>query len=152
MLGNNVFVSHLLKTLHAARTKGLQIISIIYGYAWGASILAMGLSADRAYSLRSSNIGEMTIEAMSKVTLLSIEKLIELSKTNATFAPGAENFLKLGGIEEIWEDKDVCVKLRQALKNYENFDNRSLLGLKRRGRILSYKVNRDVINGKKIYK
>ena len=145
-IGLNSYVSHLLKTLQLARKKGHHIISIVYGYGWGAAILALGLSADQTYGLKSSNIGEMTLEAMSKVTLLSVEKLEELSKTSATFAPGAENFMKLGGITEIWENDEIGEKLIEALQIEERTDNRSLSGFQNKGRTLSYTVCNDVIN------
>ncbi len=145
-LGLNAYVSHMLKTLQIARNNGHHIISIVYGYGWGAAILALGLSADQTYGLKSSNIGEMTLEAMSKVTLLPIEKLEELSKTCATFAPGAENFEKLGGIMDIWHDHEVAEKLAEAIEVTERTDNRSLLGLQREGRTLSYKICNEVIN------
>ena len=147
-LGLNAYVSHLLKTLQLARNNNHHIISIVYGYGWGAAILAMGLSADQTYGLKSSNIGEMTLEAMSKVTLLPVSKLEELSRTCATFAPGADNFYKLGGITEIWHDNEIAAKLEAALKVKERADNRNILGMQRGGRALSYKVCNDVINEK----
>jgi malonate decarboxylase gamma subunit len=145
-LGMNAYVSHLLKTLQLARIKKHHTISVVYGYGWGAAILALGLSADQTYGLKSSNIGEMTLEAMSKVTLLSVERLQKLSETCATFAPGADNFIKLGGITDIWEEDQLSDKLIEALSVKERTDNRSLTGLRNKGRTLSYTVCNDVIN------
>jgi malonate decarboxylase gamma subunit len=76
------------------------------------------------------------------------ERLEQLSKTSPVFAPGAENYLKMGGLEDIWSG-DLAERLRTALQEQSDSDQRRARGAKRGGRttalLVSERVRRDAI-------
>jgi malonate decarboxylase gamma subunit len=55
------------------------------------------------------------------------------------FAPGPENYLRMGGLEAIWEG-DLAAHLQAALARQSDGDQRSALGLQRGGRRLAQPV------------
>jgi malonate decarboxylase gamma subunit len=55
------------------------------------------------------------------------------------FAPGPENYLRMGGVQEIW-DGDLAAHLVQALAAAPGGDVRSQLGRERGGRKLAQRV------------
>jgi malonate decarboxylase gamma subunit len=80
---------------------------------------------------------------MARITKLPLEKLTELSKTSPSFAPGVENFFKLGGVKEIWH-VPLAVALCNALELPLSGDCRREEGLSRKGRELAARVSRLV--------
>ncbi|WP_078061464.1 biotin-independent malonate decarboxylase subunit gamma [Legionella saoudiensis] len=142
-LGMYGYFSHLLSCLHLARQNGNKLISLVYNQAIGGSFIAFGMMADRIYALQNTELAVMWLEGMAKVTKLDIELLREISKTSAVFAPGVENFKKLGGLHEVLHLNEVPDKLLQTIEE-ENLtkDNRAELGKKYGGRSMAF----DLIN------
>ena len=56
----------------------------------------------------------MNLPAMARVTKIPLERLQELSKTSAVFAPGVENYHRMGAIRALW-DGDLAARLEAAL-------------------------------------
>ena len=81
----------------------------------------------------------MGLPAMARITKVPEARLAELAQSNPVFAPGAENYLAMGGIEEIWTG-DLGASMAQALAQTGNTDQRAALGLKRGGRRLAAPV------------
>ena len=67
----------------------------------------------------------------------------ELAKSNPVFAPGQENYERMGGLNAIWHD-DLAAKLREALVQDAGIDRRSERGLARGGRRLAQRVIEQV--------
>lgn len=96
--------AHLAKCVDLARRRGHKSISLVTHNAVSGGFLSFGLMADRVYALKDVSVRVMDLKAMSRVTKLDHERLIELAKTSPTFAPGAENYERMGGIEATWSD------------------------------------------------
>jgi malonate decarboxylase gamma subunit len=63
------------------------------------------------------------------------------------FAPGAENYWRMGGIQELWsEDDDWSACLATALSHTTNSDERAAIGLERGGRLLAAPTAQIVAN------
>ncbi len=138
-LGMYAYYGHLLKCLHLARKNGNKIISLIYNEAIGGSFIAFGMMADRIFSLKDTQLAVMWLEGMAKVTKIDINVLREISKTSPVFAPGVENFKKLGGIHEVLTLEEVPQQLLTSLEEKNiHLDNRAQLGKKYGGRQLAY--------------
>ncbi|HHL3493371.1 TPA: biotin-independent malonate decarboxylase subunit gamma [Legionella pneumophila] len=146
-LGMYAYFAHLLKCLHVARQNGNKIISIIYNQGIGGSLLAFGLMADRVFSLKSTQLAVMWLEGMAKVTKIDIEMLRSISKTSSVFAPGAENFKKLGGIHEVLDLNEIPEQLLSVLQDPDLIeDNRAQLGKKYGGRTMAYDIIQAIQN------
>lgn len=134
-LGMYAYFAHLLKCLHLARQNGHRIISLIYNQAIGGSFIAFGMMADRIYALPHAKLAVMWLEGMAKVTKIDLETLKHISQTSPVFAPGVENFRKLGGLHEVLPLDAVAPKILQILKEEGlELDNRALLGKQFGGR------------------
>jgi malonate decarboxylase gamma subunit len=96
--------AHLAKCVDLARRSGHKTVSLVTSNAVSGGFLSFGLMADRAYALKDVSVRVMDLKAMSRVTKLDYERLVELAKGSPTFAPGAENYERMGGIESIWAD------------------------------------------------
>lgn len=146
-LGMYAYFAHLLKCLHAARQNGNKIISLIYNQAIGGSFIAFGMMADRIIALKNTQLAVMWLEGMSKVTKIDIELLRSISQTSPVFAPGVENFKKLGGIHEVLELNQVPDYLMQVLQEPNIAeDNRSQLGKHYGGRTMAYDIVKAISN------
>jgi malonate decarboxylase gamma subunit len=144
-LGMYAYFSHLLKCLHLARQNGTKIISLIYNQAIGGSFIAFGMMADRIFALKNTQLAVMWLEGMAKVTKIDIDFLREISKTSAVFAPGVENFKKLGGIHEVLELDKVAEQLLLVLQENDcSLDNRAELGKKYGGRTMAYDLIKTI--------
>ncbi len=75
----------------------------------------------------------MKLEAISRVTKMPLEKLQALAAKVSVFAPGSENFYKMGGIYEMWTDR-FPEQLQRLLDDDDAQDLRTQLGLERGGR------------------
>ena len=140
LLGINGYFAHLIKCLHLARRRGHHLISIVYGKAISGAFLSFGLIADQIYGLPGAEVGVMKLSAMSRVTRIPERRLRQLGETSPVFAPGIENFMRLGGIREIWQEGDLAEKVAAALKVAERADTRRELGYERKGRLLAHVV------------
>jgi malonate decarboxylase gamma subunit len=56
----------------------------------------------------------MDLRAMSRVTKIAHERLVELAANSPIFAPGAESYVRMGGIEAIWPTPSAAL-LEQVL-------------------------------------
>ncbi|HEX8403357.1 MAG TPA: biotin-independent malonate decarboxylase subunit gamma [Duganella sp.] len=139
MLGINSYMAHLGKCVDLARRKGHKIIGLVYDQALSGGFITSGLMADACYALPDATIRVMGLPAMARITKVSEELLTELAQSNPVFAPGPENYLRMGGLQAIWEG-DLVAHLRAALAEPANGDRRSALGLERGGRRLAQPV------------
>lgn len=146
MLGINSYMAHLGKCVELARRSGHQIIALVYDQALSGGFIASGLMADACYALPESTIRVMALPAMARITKVPEQKLIELAKENPVFAPGPKNYLRMGGIEAIW-DGNLAAHLVTALARTNSSDQRSALGLARDGRKLAQPVAQAVVSG-----
>jgi malonate decarboxylase gamma subunit len=88
----------------------------------------------------------MGLPAMARITKVPEETLVELAKSNPVFAPGPENYLRMGGIHGIWRD-DFAGALRDALAGADPVDRRKELGLARGGRKFAQPVAEEIRRG-----
>lgn len=140
MLGINGYFAHLLKCLHLARQRGHHLVSIVYGEAISGAFLSFGLMGDQIYGLSSAEVRVMKLSAMAVITKIPEERLERLSRTAPVFAPGIENFRRLGGIDELWPEDELAERLVRALAVAERTDRRRELGEARGGRALARSV------------
>jgi malonate decarboxylase gamma subunit len=114
LLGVNGFMAHLAKRLQLARNMGHRIIGLVCSETVSGGFLASSLLADRCYALPESQVRVMNLPAMSRITKIPLERQEELSKSSPAFAPGVRNFLKIGGVNALWEG-DLAQHLAEAL-------------------------------------
>jgi len=145
LLGLSQYIANLVKFQDCARRAGHKLISLVYGNSIAGGFIAFGLCAGRTYALKGANTSVMNLPAIARVTKLKLEYLEELSKSVPVFAPGCENFHKMGGIQEIWED-NLPACLEKALAEDDSEDNRTELGMKRGGRVMAKKIIESIIN------
>lgn len=98
----NGSLAHLARCVDLARRQGHPSLSLVTANAVSGGFLSFGLMADRAYALADAQVRVMDLRAMSRVTKIAHERLLELAASSPTFAPGAENYVRMGGIEAIW--------------------------------------------------
>lgn len=133
LLGNSPFLAHLAKCFAVARTRGHQLLSVVYSEAVSGGFLSLGMIADETYAVPGAQIRVMALPAMSRITKLPLEELEALCRTSPILGPGAHNFVALGAVEEIWEGSlDECLLTALAKKNH--LDKRRELGASRGGR------------------
>lgn len=145
MLGLNGYMAHLAKCVEMARRWDHSIISLVYEQALSGGFLANGMMADVCASLPEAEIRVMGLAAMARVTRISEERLTELSISSPVFAPGAKNYLKMGGLDELWEG-DLSACLLNALEHVDVTDHRRKRGLERGGRLLADAVVQRVLS------
>lgn len=147
LLGLNRYFAHLIKTIHLARSKGARVFAVVNGKALGGAFIATALNAEKIYALADAEIAVMWLEAMSRVTKIPLQKLQELSKTSAIFAPGAENFVKLGAVESILAPAQIMPQLVNDLESAIpalNYWRES--GFNHGGRIMADKIVKKIID------
>lgn len=144
LLGINGYMAHLAKCLALARSQGHRILGLVYSQAVSGGFLASSLLADRCFALAEAEVRVMNLPAMSRVTKIPLERLTELSRTSPVFAPGVENYWRMGAIEAIWADDDLEAQLAAALTESCNGDKRRALGAERGGRRLAQPVSEKV--------
>jgi len=144
MLGINRYMAHLGKCIDVARRRGHPVIGLVYDQALSGGFITSGLMANACYALPEAEIRVMGLQAMARITKVPEEKLMELAKSNPVFAPGAENYLHMGGIEAIWRD-DLASCLLQALQQTDTSDRRSERGWERGGRKMALPVSQAVL-------
>lgn len=139
LLGINGYLAHLGKCLELARTRGHKLVSLVYSEAVSGGFLAFGLMADEIHALADAQVRVMNLAAMARITKIPLERLEELSKVSPVFAPGVENYLKMGGVHSVWEG-DLARQLVAALRREAGPDRRRELGSERHGRETAQKV------------
>jgi malonate decarboxylase gamma subunit len=149
MLGINSYMAHLGKCVELARRSGHRVIGLVYDQALSGGFITSGLMADACYALPDATIRVMALPAMARITKVAEERLAELAKDNPVFAPGAENYLRMGGVQEIWHG-DLATRLEEALGASPAGDVRATLGLARGGRKLAQPVAEAIIAGRNV--
>ncbi|MEO5786625.1 MAG: biotin-independent malonate decarboxylase subunit gamma [Casimicrobiaceae bacterium] len=144
LLGINRAMAHLGCAIDLARRRGHRVIGLVYDQALSGGFITSGLIADACYALPDAEIRVMRIPAMARVTKLSEALLTELSATNPVFAPGVQNYVRMGGIEALWAD-DLPGCLRAALAHAPRDDRRAEEGRARGGRTLAATVIERVL-------
>jgi malonate decarboxylase gamma subunit len=139
MLGINSYMAHLGKCVELARRQGHKVIALVYDQALSGGFITSGLMADACYALPDATIRVMGLPAMARITKVPEERLLELSASNPVFAPGPENYLRMGGVQEIWSG-ELAAQLQHALDASPAGDMRSVLGQARGGRKLAQRV------------
>lgn len=145
MLGINSYMAHLGKCVELARRQGHRVIGLVYDQALSGGFITSGLIADACYALPDATIRVMGLPAMARITKVPEERLTELARSNPVFAPGPENYLRMGGVAEIWHD-DLAQALSAALTTDDSADNRAAVGLERGGRKWAQRVIQAVAN------
>ena len=146
MLGINSYMAHLGKCVELARREGHKIIALVYDQALSGGFITSGLMADACYALPDATIRVMGLPAMARITKVPEERLTELAKVDPVFAPGAGNYLRMGGLQAIWED-DFAALLAAAIRDADPADRRRALGFERGGRKLALPVSQAVSAG-----
>jgi malonate decarboxylase gamma subunit len=146
MLGINSYMAHLGKCVDLARRQGHTVIGLVYDQALSGGFITSGLIASACYALPQSTIRVMGLPAMARITKVPEERLTELARDNPVFAPGPENYLRMGGLHGIWED-DLAGQLARALRDATDEDRRMALGRERGGRLMAQPVAEAVRSG-----
>ena len=154
MLGIYSYMAHLGKCVDLARRKGHKIIGLVYDQALSGGFITSGLMADACYALPDATIRVMALPAMARITKVPEETLTELARSNPVFAPGPENYLRMGGVQAIWPDSQgagcaapgLADHLAQALRDAPSADQRAALGQARGGRRLAQQVIDAILN------
>lgn len=137
--------AHLAKCVDLARHSGHKSVSLVTSNAVSGGFLSFGLMADRVYALKDVSVRVMDLKAMSRVTKLEYDRLVELAKVSPTFAPGAENYERMGGIESIWSDVSES-RLVDAFNSIDNaLDLRMEKGALRMGRTEALNTTKTVL-------
>ena len=139
MLGINSYMAHLGKCVELARRQGHRVIGLVYDQALSGGFITSGLIADACYALPDATIRVMGLPAMARITKVPEERLTELARSNPVFAPGPENYLRMGGVSEIW-NADLARALADALAQDRSADTRAATGFARGGRKWAQRV------------
>lgn len=143
LLGINGYMAHLAKCIALARNNGHRILGLVYSQAVSGGFLASSLLADRCFALAAAEVRVMNLPAMARITKIPLERLTELSRTSPVFAPGVENYWRMGAIESIWSD-DLATHLDAALVEPIGGDERRAHAAARGGRKLALPVSEKV--------
>lgn len=146
MLGINSYMAHLGKCVDLARRRGHKIVALVYDQALSGGFITSGLMADTCHALPAATIRVMGLPAMARITKVPEEVLTELARSNPVFAPGPENYLRMGGLQSIW-DGDLAASLARALREPAGGDARAALGYERGGRKLAHPVIQAILGG-----
>jgi len=145
----NGSLAHLASCVDLARRQGHRSISLVTANAVSGGFLSFGLMTDRAYALADAQVRVMDLRAMSRVTKIAHERLVELASHSPIFAPGAESYVRMGAIEAIWPTPSAAL-LEQALNaemgNTPASDQRMHKAVERGGRNLAADVASTVQN------
>jgi malonate decarboxylase gamma subunit len=149
MLGINSYMAHLGKCVDLARRRGHRIVALVYDQALSGGFITSGLMADSCHALPAATIRVMGLPAMARITKVPEEVLTELARSNPVFAPGPENYLRMGGLQSIWEGDagTLAAHLAQALHATPASDTRAALGYERGGRKLAHPVIQAILGG-----
>lgn len=148
LLGTNGYFAHLAKSLELARRRGARLVTLVYGESVSGGFLSFGLMADHIHALPEAQVRVMDLRAMARVTKQPLEKLQALSQSSPVFAPGVENYVRMGAVESVWEG-DLAAALLAALAAPSDGDVRRTLGAERGGRTLARDVAAAVAAGER---
>jgi malonate decarboxylase gamma subunit len=145
----NGSLAHLAQCVDLARRQGHLSLSLVTANAVSGGFLSFGLMADRAYALADAQVRVMDLRAMSRVTKIAHERLVELAANSPIFAPGAESYVRMGGIEAIWPGPSAALLeqvLSSATPSGQASDQRMDNALLRGGRKLASGITQTVQN------
>ena len=76
---------------------------------------------------------------MARVNKIAHQRLLELAASSPTFAPGAENYVRMGALAAIWPEpaSDLLEAALGAVKAADGNDYRMIVGAARGGRQLA---------------
>jgi len=145
LLGLNGCFAHVARCVDLARRRGHPTLTLIHGEAVSGGFLAFGLVADRVCALPGAQVRVMDLRAMSRVTKIPLERLQGLAKDSPVFAPGADNYWRMGAVDELWPDTDEGWDERlaaalAAVASAPEGDRRAAIGAERGGRTLAEAV------------
>jgi malonate decarboxylase gamma subunit len=143
LLGLDGYLALIAKCLHLARLRGHPILSLVYGNAVSGGFLATNMFADACFALPGTQIQVMNLPAMARITKLDLDRLRTLSHTSPVFAPGVENYLRMGAIQDIWTNA-AAERLVQALQAPVAEDRRRRDGAARGGRLCAEPISARV--------
>lgn len=147
LLGLNGYFAHLARCVHLARQRGHRLVTLIDGEAVSGGFLAFGLLADAVVALPDAEVRVMDLRAMARITRIPHDRLLELARTSPVFAPGAENYWRMGGIHALWAaQEDWAAALRALCAETGTEDERGRLGAVRGGRRLAQVIARQVLD------
>src|SRR6185369_17506926 len=97
--------------------RGHKTLTLIHGEAVSGGFLAFGMLADRVCALPDAQVRVMDLRAMARVTKIPLERLETLAVDSPVFAPGADNYWRMGAVHEMWADgtEDWDVRLAATL-------------------------------------
>ncbi|MCG3165525.1 MAG: hypothetical protein POELPBGB_01293 [Bacteroidia bacterium] len=136
----NGSLAHLAECVDLARRRGHPSLSLVTANAVSGGFLSYGLMADRVFALNDTQVRVMDLRAMSRVTKIEHERLVELAGHSPIFAPGAENYVQMGAVEAVLglPSADWLVGALTALKQEAVLrDHRMESGFSRGGRLLA---------------
>ncbi|MFO1145172.1 MAG: biotin-independent malonate decarboxylase subunit gamma [Rhodospirillales bacterium] len=136
LLGVNGYMAHLAKCVDLARRSGHRVVGIVYSEAVSGGFLATSLFSDVCFALPDAEIKVMNLPAMSRITKIPLPRLQELSQSSPVFAPGVENYRRMGGIKGLW-DGELATCLAEAIAMPVAGDERWADGEARAGRLLA---------------
>ncbi len=145
----NGSLAHLASCVDLARRQGHRSLSLVTANAVSGGFLSFGLMTDCTYALSDAQVRVMDLRAMSRVTKIAHERLVALAGNSPTFAPGAENYVRMGGIEAIWPAPSAAL-LERALASVAcpPDDRRMQKALERGGRNMAADIAARVQNAK----
>jgi malonate decarboxylase gamma subunit len=152
LLGLNGCFAHVARCVDLARRSGHPTLTLIHGEAVSGGFLAFGMLADRVIALPESQVRVMDLRAMSRVTKIDFERLQTLAKASPVFAPGADNYWRMGAVSTLWETNggdwpDLLTEELAQARDVAGQDVRARTGAERGGRTLADAVAREVAGG-----
>ena len=152
LLGLNGCFAHVARCVDLARRRGHPTLTLIHGQAVSGGFLAFGMLADRVCALPGAQVRVMDLRAMARVTKIPLERLEALAVDSPVFAPGADNYWRMGAVHELWPDsaEDWDARMAAALAAVQpgdQADERAKLGAERGGRTLAARVAAEVAGG-----
>lgn len=136
----NGSLAHLARCVDLARRQGHPSLALVTANAVSGGFLSFGLMADQAYALADAQVRVMDLRAMARVTKIAHERLVELAATSPIFAPGADSYVRMGGVAAIWPAPSASLletALIAARQAAPAADRRMDEGLRRGGRQLA---------------
>jgi malonate decarboxylase gamma subunit len=147
LLGLNGCFAHVARCVDLARRAGHPTLTLIHGEAVSGGFLAFGMLADRVVALPGAQVRVMDLRAMSRVTKIEFDRLQSLAQHSPVFAPGADNYWRMGAVHALWDDTDWRAPLAAMLAEAVDAagrDGRAALGAERGGRTLAAAVAHEV--------
>lgn len=135
LIGNAGYLAHLAQCLWAADRAGHRVLGLVHTLALSGGFMATGMAAPRCDALAGSEVRVMRMDAMARITRIPRERLDELVRSSPVFGPGAQNYLAIGALHEIWPEP-TAEALERAFSEITpgGDDHRQALGRERGGR------------------